>query len=287
MTADIEIKQVVLDRYASAAVTKSSCCGPRTCGESENGVGGPDLGLDMIGDAYQDVDGYLPDADLGLGCGLPTHHAGIKGGDVVLDLGSGAGVDAFIARRIVGEQGRVIGVDMTPEMIARAQKNAAKLGYGNVEFRLGEIERLPVETGTVDVVVSNCVLNLVPNKARAFAEIFRVLRPAAHFCVSDIVATGELSEPIRQAAALYVGCIAGTLPRGHYLRMIKEAGFENAEVAETKPIELPDDVLYRHIDKSQIAAFRGSGVSLQSITVRARKPRACLRTVGANPKHGD
>ena len=256
MTADIEIKQVVRERYASAALAKSSCCGPRICGDSGNDVGGPDLGLDMIGDAYQAVDGYLPEADLGLGCGLPTQHAGIKEGDVVLDLGSGAGIDAFVARRIVGERGRVIGVDMTPEMIALARENAAKLGYGNVEFRLGEIEHLPVETGTVDVVVSNCVLNLVPNKARAFAEILRVLRPGAHFCVSDIVATGELSEPIRHAAALYVGCIAGALPRGHYLRLIEEAGFEDIEVAETKPIELPDDVLARHIDESQIAAFR-------------------------------
>ena len=271
MTA-IEIKQVVRERYASAALAKSSCCGPRICGDSGNDVGGPDLGLDMVGDAYQAVEGYLPEADLGLGCGLPTQHAGIKEGDVVLDLGSGAGIDAFVARRIVGERGRVIGVDMTPEMIALARENAAKLGYGNVEFRLGEIEHLPVETGTVDVVVSNCVLNLVPNKARAFAEILRVLRPGAHFCVSDIVATGELSEPIRHAAALYVGCIAGALPRGLYLRLIEEAGFDNIEVAETKPIELPDDVLARHIDESQIAAFRRSTVSLQSITVRARKP---------------
>jgi ubiquinone/menaquinone biosynthesis C-methylase UbiE len=272
MTADIEIKQAVRERYASAALTKSSCCGPRTCGNSGTDVGGPDLVLDMVGGAYQAIEGYLPEADLGLGCGLPTRYAGIKGGDVVLDLGSGAGVDAFIARRIVGEQGQVIGVDMTPEMVALARENAAKLGYGNVEFRLGEIEHLPVETGTVDVVVSNCVLNLVPNKARAFAEILRVLRPAAHFCVSDIVATGELPEPIRHAAALYVGCIAGALARGHYLRLIEQTGFENVEVAETKPIELPDDVLHRHMDESQIAAFRRSGVSLQSITVRARKP---------------
>jgi arsenite methyltransferase len=286
ITDDTEIKRLVRERYSSAALGKGSCCEPKICCDSGNDTGGPDLGLDMIGDAYQPIEGYVPEADLGLGCGLPTQHAGIKEGDVVLDLGSGAGIDAFVARRIVGEEGKVIGVDMTPEMIVLARENAKKLGYNNVEFRLGEIEYLPIETATVDVVVSNCVLNLVPNKARAFSEIFRVLRPAAHFCVSDVVATGELSEPIRHAAALYVGCIAGALPRGHYLRVIKEAGFENAEVAETKPIELPDDVLYRHIDKSQIAAFRGSGVSLQSITVRARKPRACLRTVGANPKHG-
>jgi arsenite methyltransferase len=272
ITDDTKIKQLVRERYSSAAVGKGSCCGPKTCCGSGNDIGAPDLEINMIGDAYQSVDGYVPEADLGLGCGLPTQHAGIKEGDVVLDLGSGAGIDAFVARRIVGEQGRVIGVDMTPEMIALARKNAAKLGYDNVEFRLGEIEHLPIDTGSVDVVVSNCVLNLVPNKARAFSEIFRVLRPAAHFCVSDIVATGELSEPIRKAAALYAGCISGALPREQYLRVIQEAGFKNVEVAETKPIELPDNVLRNYLDKPQIAVFRASGVRLQSITVRARKP---------------
>ena len=149
-----------------------------------------DGSLDMIGDAYQTVEGYVADADLALGCGLPTRHAGIEAGNVVLDLGSGAGVDAFVARRLVGEQGRVVGVDMTPSMIERARANAAKLGYGNVEFRFGEIEALPVEDGTIDVVISNCVLNLVPDKAAAFAETFRVLAPGGHFCVSDIVASG-------------------------------------------------------------------------------------------------
>src|SRR5512132_1964521 len=262
LTTDTEIKQAVSERYTTAALTKRPCCGSSTCTDA----GIPDLSLDMIGEAYRGVDGYLPEADLGLGCGLPTQHAGIKEGDVVLDLGSGAGIDAFVARRIAGERGWVIGVDMTPEMIALARENAAKLGYHNVEFRLGKIEHLPIETSTVDVVVSNCVLNLVPNKARAFAEILRVLRPTAHFCVSDIVATGELSEPIRHAAALYVGCIAGALPRGHYLRLIEEARFENVEVAETKPIELPDDVLARHIDESQIAAFRRSGVRAMAET---------------------
>lgn len=268
MSTDTDIKRVVRVRYASAAVAKTSCCGPKTCGDAT----AQDLGLNMIGDAYRDVEGYLADADLGLGCGLPTQHAGIQAGDVVLDLGSGAGIDAFVARRIVGTTGRVIGVDMTPEMLARARENSAKLGYDNVEFRFGEIEALPVDDAAIDVVVSNCVLNLVPDKARAFAEIFRVLRPGAHFCVSDIVATGELSEPIKNAAALYVGCVAGALPRDEYLRLITEAGFEAISVAETKPIELPDDVLSRYIDGAGIAAFKRTGVGLQSITVRAKKP---------------
>jgi ubiquinone/menaquinone biosynthesis C-methylase UbiE len=270
MTADIEIKQLARERYASAALTKSSCCGPSSCGSG----GGPDLGLNlnMIGNAYEGLEGYVADADLGLGCGLPTQHAGIEEGDVVLDLGSGAGIDAFVARRIVGEAGYVIGVDMTPEMIALARENAAKLGYNNVEFRLGEIEALPVEDDAIDVIVSNCVLNLVPNKARAFAEIFRVLRPSAHFCVSDIVATGALPEPIKNIAALYVGCIAGALPRDEYLRLIANAGFEAIDVSEVKPIDLPEDVLAHHLDEAGLSAMRGNGVSLQSITVRATKP---------------
>ena len=268
MDTEADIKRVVRERYASAAATSKRCCGA-TAGK---GLAQPDLGLDMIGDAYKAVDGYVADADLGLGCGLPTQHAGIKPGDVVLDLGSGAGIDAFVARRIVGTEGRVIGVDMTPEMLARARENAAKLGYDNVEFRAGEIEALPVEDASIDVVVSNCVLNLVPDKAAAFAEIYRVLRLGAHFCVSDIVATGPLPEPIRKAAALYVGCVAGALPREDYLRLISDAGFEAIDVAETKAIDLPDEVLASHLDGASLATLRKSGVTLQSITVQAAKP---------------
>lgn len=268
METENEIKRVVRDRYASAALTTKRCCGAA----AGKGLAQSDLGLDMIGDAYKAVDGYVADADLGLGCGLPTQHAGTKPGDVVLDLGSGAGIDAFVARRIVGESGRIIGVDMTPEMLSRARENAAKLGYDNVEFRAGEIEALPIDDASIDVVVSNCVLNLVPNKAGAFAEIYRVLRPGAYFCVSDIVATGMLPEPIRKAAALYVGCVAGALPRDEYLRLIKEAGFEAIDVAEAKPIDMPDDVLIPHLDSAGLAAFRRSCISLLSITVRANKP---------------
>lgn len=268
MNTATDIKQVVRERYASAARTSNRCCGAA----AGKGLAQSELGVNMIGDAYRGVEGYVADADLGLGCGLPTEHAAITAGDVVLDLGSGAGIDAFVARRIVGQSGRVIGVDMTPEMLARARENAARLGYDNVEFRLGEIEALPVEDAAVDVVVSNCVLNLVPDKARAFAEIFRVLRPGRHFCVSDIVATGALPDAIRTAAALYVGCVAGALVRDDYLRLISEAGFDAISVAETKPIELPDDLLSRDLNMADIVAFRHSGVGLQSITVRAQKP---------------
>jgi SAM-dependent methyltransferase len=266
-TADADIRTVVRERYAAlarAARPEPGCgCGPSCCSDGS---------IDMIGDAYQGLDGYLAEADLGLGCGLPTRHAGIRAGDTVLDLGSGAGNDVFVARREVGPSGRVIGVDMTPEMIARARANAAKLGQANVEFRLGEIEHLPVAAGSIDVVISNCVLNLVPDKGRAFAEMFRVLKPGAHFCVSDIVATGLLPEPVRNAAALWVGCVAGAMPQEAYLRLIEDAGFVGLRVAETKPIELPDEALAAHLDAAAIAAFRASGIEIRSITVLAVRP---------------
>ena len=193
-------------------------------------------GLNVIGDAYAGVAGRLDEADLNLGCGVPTRHAALQPGETVLDLGSGAGNDVFIARHEVGPEGRVIGVDMTPDMIAKARANAAKLGFANVEFRLGEIEHLPVEAGSIDVIISNCVLNLLPDKAPAFAEMFRVLRPGGRFCVSDIVATGELPEGVRNAAGLYVGCIAGAMPEAEYLGLIDEAGF--ADVGSPRPSRL-------------------------------------------------
>jgi len=266
VTATSDLKSLVRDRYGAIAEGRGrGCCGPSGCGDG---------GLDMVGDAYDGAEGYLADADLGLGCGLPTRHAGIRPGDVVLDLGAGAGLDAFIARRIVGEAGRVIGIDMTPAMVERAGANAARLGYGNVEFRRGEIEALPAEDATVDVVVSNCVLNLVPDKARAFAETFRVLRLGGHFCISDIVATAPLPEGIQNAAALYVGCVAGAIPEGEYLALIRAAGFANVHVAERKPIPLPDDVLRAHLTDDEFAAFRESDVMLLSVTVVGIRPGA-------------
>jgi len=262
-----DIKSLVRDRYGAIAESaRRGCCGDASgCGDG---------GLDMIGDAYAGADGYVADADLGLGCGLPTRHAGIRPGDVVLDLGAGAGLDAFVARRITGEAGRVIGVDMTPAMVERARTNAARLGYANVEFHQGEIEALPVEDATIDVVISNCVLNLVPDKGRAFAETFRVLRPGGHFCVSDIVATAPLPEGIQNAAALYVGCVAGAIPEGEYLALIRAAGFANVHVAERKPIPLPDDVLRAHLTDGELTAFRESDVMLLSVTVVGTRPGA-------------
>lgn len=259
------MREAVRKKYAAIARDTDVCCGPKKDGCCSDGS------LDMIGDAYRGMVGYVAAADLGLGCGLPTRHAGLRLGDTVLDLGSGAGNDVFIAGREVGPLGRVIGVDMTPEMIARAEANAAKLGLGNVEFRLGQIESLPVESCSIDVVISNCVLNLVPDKAAAFAEIFRVLKAGAHFCVSDIVATGPLPDTVRNAAALWVGCVAGAMPREDYLNLVADAGFTAVQVVETKTIDLPDAALAAHLSPATITSFRASRLELQSVTVRAVK----------------
>ncbi len=226
-----------------------------------------------IKDAYEKLDGHVDEADLGLGCGLPTEHAGLAPGQVVVDLGSGAGNDVFIARAAVGETGRVIGVDMTPEMIAKAKENAARRGFRNVEFRLGDIESLPVEDASADVVVSNCVLNLVPDKKRAFAEIFRILKPGGRFCVSDIVLKGELPAKLRTAAELYVGCVAGALDREDYVGIIRQTGFAATEIKSTKKLDLPDELLLEHIDAAALAAYRASGAAVLSITVVGERPR--------------
>ena len=268
MPAAPDIKTLVRERYAAAATAGSGCCGPSSCGCGSR----PGLGVDMIGNAYSQVDGYVAEADLGLGCGLPTRHAAIRPDETVLDLGSGAGIDCFVARREMDGTGRVIGVDMTPEMIAKARQNAAKLGYGNVEFRLGEIEHLPVEAGAVDLVISNCVLNLVPDKAAAFAEMFRVLRPGGRFCVSDIVSSAALPAPIREAAALHVGCVAGAVTEAEYLGLLRKAGFADVRIAEVKPIPLPDDLLGQYLDARGLKDFRAAGTKLRSVTVLGAKP---------------
>ena len=267
-----DIKSIVREKYGAIAQNaekragKGGGCGTSCCGDGS---------LDMIGGAYAAVDGYVAEADLALGCGLPTEHAGIAAGDTVLDLGAGAGIDAFVARRLVGDRGQVIGVDMTETMIERARANAAKLGYDNVAFRLGEIEALPVADASIDVVISNCVLNLVPDKAKAFAETFRVLKPGGHFCVSDIVATGPLPEGIQKAAALYVGCVAGAIPESDYLARIREAGFADVRIAERKPVALPDEVLREHLSPTELREFRASGIGILSVTVLGSKPAVC------------
>lgn len=262
--ASEDIRRMVRDRYAEIAVAGEPGCGTGCCG--------PEKGFDMIGDAYVGIAGHVADADLGLGCGLPVEHAGIRAGDTVLDLGSGAGNDVFVARHETGASGRVIGVDMTPEMIARARSNGDKLGYDNVEFRLGEIEHLPVDGGSIDVVVSNCVLNLVPDKRAAFAEIHRVLKPGARFCISDIVSSEPLPDWTLEIAALYAGCVAGAVPVDDYLGLIADAGFGAVEVVKARRIDIPEEIVARYADSDQLAAVRSRDLHVLSITVTGIKP---------------
>ena len=268
-----EIKKVVKEKYAEIAIatSKSSCCEPTKetscCGPSNKKV----IAYSMINDDYSKLDGYVAEADLNLGCGLPTEFAGIKKGNTVIDLGSGAGNDVFIARSIVGETGKVIGLDFTEEMIFKANSNNEKLGYKNIEFKFGEIEQMPFENDTADVVVSNCVLNLVPNKHKAFSEIHRILKSGAHFCVSDIVLRGELNPELKKSAAMYAGCISGAVQQEEYLEIIKQSGFKNIEVKKSKRIDLPDDLLKQYLDDEGIKSYRENVKGIFSITVVGQK----------------
>jgi arsenite methyltransferase len=228
-----------------------------------------------MSDDYAKLDGYNADADLGLGCGLPTEFAKIKEGDTVVDLGSGAGNDCFIARAVVGEKGKIIGIDFTEAMINKARKNAEKLGYNNIEFRNGDIENMPLAANIADVVVSNCVLNLVPNKKNIFKEIFRVLKKGGHFSISDVVLVGALPEKIKQAAEMYAGCISGAIQKENYLQLVGETGFKEIIVQKEKAIDIPDDILGAYLSADEIATFKNSGTGIYSITVFAKKPEAC------------
>ncbi len=263
------LRKTVRDEYAALARGDAdACCGPPSCCDAP----ADGATTNMIGDAYDDVDGYVADADLQLGCGVPTEHARLAAGQTVVDLGSGAGLDAFVARRIVGETGRVIGVDFAPEMVAKARANAEQLGVDNVAFVEGDIENIPLDADTADVVLSNCVLNLVPDKARAFAEMYRILRPGGHFCVSDIVSRGALPDAIRRSAELYAGCVAGALEEDAYLGLLETAGFADVEVPARRRIEIPDDALPAELSAAERTAFDDGG--LWSLTVRGVKRRA-------------
>lgn len=265
-----ETKDMVRAKYAEIAkqdkdANASSCCGAGGCSTEV---------YNIMTDDYTQVEGYNPDADLGLGCGLPTQFAGIKKGDTVLDLGSGAGNDCFVARHTTGPDGRVIGVDFTPEMITKAKANATKLGFQNVEFRQGDIEALPLTANMVDVVVSNCVLNLVPDKRKAFSEVLRVLKPGGRFSISDVVLRGAIPDALRASAEMYAGCVSGALQESEYLGIIHDLGFEQVSVQKRKPIIVPDDILIRHLSTEEIAAYKASGTGIFSITVSAYKPGA-------------
>jgi len=267
MNTEKDLKEIVKEKYGEIAKSSSSCCGPSSCCGTSNKI----VGYTIMKDDYNHLDGYVAEADLGLGCGLPTEFAGIKKGDTVVDLGSGAGNDVFVARAIVGNKGKVVGIDFTKEMIIKANLNKDKLGFDNVEFKLGEIELLPLENNFADVVVSNCVLNLVPNKQKAFAEIYRVLKPGAHFCVSDIVIKGELHPELKKSAEMYAGCVAGAVQQEEYIEIIEQAGFKDVEIKKTKIIELPDEVLVQYLSTEQIIKFKEKLVGILSITVVGHK----------------
>jgi arsenite methyltransferase len=268
MNTQEQTKELVREKYSQIALqdkatNESSCCGSGCCSTEV---------YNIMADDYSKMEGYNPDADLGLGCGLPTQFAKIKEGDTVIDLGSGAGNDAFIAVKETGPTGKVIGIDFTPAMIEKARQNAEVRNTSNVEFRLGDIEKMPVTANKADVIVSNCVLNLVPNKDGVFKEIFRVLKPKGHFSISDIVLEGELPANIRDAAEMYAGCISGAIQKEMYLELIKSNGFVNITIQKEKEIHVPNNILKQYLSDEEIASFRESGTGIFSITVYAEKP---------------
>ncbi len=266
-----DVKKIVREKYGQIAKESEEPAKKLTCS-----CGCKDT-YTVFNENYLGKEGYDPDADLGLGCGIPTDFVAIKKGDTVIDLGSGAGNDCFVARALVGEEGKVIGIDMTKEMIELARKNAEKLGYKNVQFRYGDIENMPVTSKKADVVISNCVLNLVPDKDMAVSEICRILKVGGHFCISDIVIEGELPEKIRDAAAMYAGCVAGALQKDEYMELIARMGFININVHKLKEIEIPDDVFEEYLDKDELKAFRESGTGIFTITVSGEKPaKGCV-----------
>jgi ubiquinone/menaquinone biosynthesis C-methylase UbiE len=271
MKTENDLKEIVKQKYAEIALqdketNQSSCCGSGCCSDEV---------YNIMSEDYQHLEGYNPDADLGLGCGLPTQFAKIKKGDVVIDLGSGAGNDAFIARHETGETGKVIGIDFTPAMIEKARHNAEFRAFNNVEFRQGDIEKMPVTSNAADVIVSNCVLNLVPNKNNVFKEIFRVLKPGGHFSISDIVLVGQLPTGIKNVAEMYAGCVSGAIQKQAYLELIKNNGFTNIMIQKEKAIIIPDDILQNYLSENEIAAFKNSGTGIFSITVYAEKESCC------------
>lgn len=273
---DQQLKDLVREKYSeiadqSTADNKASCCGSGCCSTDV---------YNIMTDDYSALEGYTPDADLGLGCGLPTEFAQIKAGDTVIDLGSGAGNDCFVARAETGETGHVIGIDFTPAMINRARINADKLGYTNVEFRQGDIEFLPVANNTADVIVSNCVLNLVPNKAGVFSEMYRVMKPGAHFSISDIVLRGELPQGLKEAAEMYAGCVSGAIQQESYLDLIKAAGFTNITIQKDKPIHIPRDIASQYVQGETLDQFMDGTPGIRSITVYAEKPATAKSCCG-------
>lgn len=263
-----KLKEIVKEKYAQIAnqpkpQNETSCCGSTSCCDS--------VDYTIFSDDYSNLEGYSADADLGLGCGIPTEFANLKAGDVVLDLGSGAGNDCFVARAMVGDTGKLTGLDFTEAMIAKARMNNEKLGFKNVEFVQGDIEDMPFNNDTFDVVISNCVLNLVPDKEKAFSEIYRVLKPGGHFCVSDVVISGNLPDQIKEDAEMYAGCVSGALQKDDYLQIIKTNHFTDIEIKKTKEIEIPNTIMLNYMSLDELREFKRKKTGIYSITVIAKK----------------
>jgi SAM-dependent methyltransferase len=263
------IKTIVKEKYGQIALQNATEPGVSSCCNSSSDCCSVDY--TVFSESYDTLDGYNKDADFGLGCGIPTQFANINEGDHVLDLGSGAGNDCFVARAIVGETGKVTGLDFTQEMVEKATFNNQKAGFKNVEFVLGDIEEMPLASDQFDVVISNCVLNLVPEKQKAFNEILRVLKPGGHFCVSDVVIKGVLPENLRTDAEMYAGCVSGAIDMDEYLAVIEKAGFQKVEVHKQKTIEIPHSTLEKYLSPNEIEKFNTGLIGLFSITVSAEK----------------
>jgi len=266
MTNEEQIKEMVRQKYSEIALqdretNAQSCCGSGSCSTEV---------YNIMSEDYKQMEGYDPDADLGIGCGLPTQFAKIKKGDVVIDLGCGAGNDCFVARAETGETGKVIGIDFTPAMIEKARINAEKRGFNNVEFYQGDIENMPVSANVANVVISNCVLNLVPNKQAVFKDIYRVLKEGGHFSISDVVITGELPEKLKSAVEMYAGCVAGASDKKEYFGYIEQAGFKNIILQSENPIMIPDDILGKYLTKEEVTAYKANPI-IWSVTVYAEK----------------
>lgn len=264
-----DLKLIVKDKYGEIASqskmqNQSSCCGSTSCCDQTD--------YSIFSEDYQNLEGYNADADLSLGCGIPTEFAAIKKGHHVLDLGSGAGNDCFVTRTLVGETGKVTGLDFTDAMLEKANQNLSKTGFNNIEFIKGDIEQIPLPDNNIDVIISNCVLNLVPDKQKAFSEIYRVLKPGGHFCISDVVLRGRLPEKLKGAAEMYAGCVSGAIEKDTYLKIIDQLGFSEIEIKKEKEIQIPDNILLNYISNNELETLKNDAVGIFSITVNAIKP---------------
>ncbi len=258
-----DLKLIVQDKYGQIAEKEKSCCGGDSCCSS--------VDYTVFSEDYSTQQGYNKDADFNLGCGLPTEFAQIQEGDSVLDLGSGAGNDCFVARTQTGDKGNVTGLDFTEAMVLKANKNLRKTGFQNIEFVQGDIEEIPLPDDSFDVIISNCVLNLVPDKQKAFSEIFRVLKPGGHFSISDVVIAGDLPEDLKKDAEMYAGCVSGAIDKDEYIAIVKQQGFTDIKVQKEKEIILADEVLLNHVSPKELEDFRQSGSGIFSITLFAEK----------------